>query len=822
MVAAEWGMKEDETCKALVIPALKKSGWTSDQIRPQARINDGRLTATPKRHIYGDPLIADYVLEYAPDVPIGVVEAKRYRVDVNDGVEQARRYAAKLGLSFAYATNGRQIVEIDYSGAAPTIREIDRFPGPEELWSRYLADQKADTSIGRELLAAPYDHTLRNSDNTVKRPRYYQRVAVARTLAAIAAEQKRILLVLATGTGKTMVALQIVAKLYKSQWIAGRKPRVLYLSDRSMLVDDPKDKYFLPVFGKDDVHKISGEPVRGRKIYFALYQALEQGDEEELFRRYEPDYFDLIIVDECHRGSARDDSQWRRVLEHFSPATQIGLTATPISRKDADTVDYFGEPVYTYSLADGIEDGFLAPYRVRRVRFNVDMEGYQTEPGQRDMYGNEIPEDIYGPKDFERVMVILERTEAAAQYVIDYLRSTAEDGRHGKTIVFCENNNHAARMRTALFNVASAEVQAHHDYVVRITDADGPHGKALLDDFRKDDSDEPVIAVTSKLLNTGIDLPAVRNIVLFRRIGSMPEFKQTIGRGTRLCPEIGKGSFDIIDFVEATRLFNDRRFDGPPLRVVRDTADEQGHLLGSTPESPEGDEIDSENVAEPEAAYDQTDGGRFDEQPAESRVVAPDEVDRIRSRGRRYVVNGVHVYKWGERRYQLDTDGRTMKLVTVQQWVHDRVLELDLAPDKLRSQWAVARSRRELMDLLHAADIETEELPEEFSSPDVDPIDLLLNVAWGLPLVSREERLYRFLHEHKDFLKSFQPRARKVLEEMLLKFAEHGSPQLKPETLEVRPFTEMGSVVELMNYFGGAEALHEAIDELSKRLLEAS
>ncbi|MFE2426477.1 EcoAI/FtnUII family type I restriction enzme subunit R [Streptomyces sp. NPDC059373] len=822
MVTAAYGMTEEETCRAFVMPALTSSGWTNNQIRPQFRINDGRLTPTPKRHVHGDPLVADYVLEYMPDLPIGVVEAKRWRIDANDGVEQARRYAAKLGLSFAYATNGRQIVEIDYSSAAPTIREIDRFPSPDELWARYLIDLQADSDIGRELLMVPYDHTLRNSDNTAKRPRYYQRVAVTRTLAAIARGQKRILLVLATGTGKTMVALQTVAKLHKSQWVPGRKPRVLYLSDRSMLVDDPKDKYFLPVFGQDDVHKISGDPVRGRKIYFALYQALEKGDEEELFRRYEPDYFDLIIVDECHRGSARDNSQWRRVLEHFSPATQIGLTATPISKKEADTFDYFGESVYTYSLADGIEDGFLAPYRVRRVRLNVDMEGYQTDPGQRDKYGNEIPEGVYGPKDFERVMVILERTEAAAQYVIDYLRSTAEDGKQGKTIVFCENNDHAARMRTALFNAASAEVQALRNYVVRITDADGPHGRAQLDEFRKDDSDEPVIAVTSKLLNTGIDLPAVRNIVLFRRIGSMSEFKQTIGRGTRLCPEIGKGSFDIIDFVEATRLFNDPGFDGPPLRVVRDTADEQGHVVGRAPETPEGDAADPETVAELQADYTQAEGGTFEGQGANGTVDDPDEVDRIRSRGKRYVVNGVPVYKWGERRYQLDTNGQTMRLVSIQQWVHDRVLELDLAPDKLRSQWAAAKSRRELMAILRAADVESEELPAEFGSPDVDPVDLLLNVAWGLPLVSREERVYRFLHEHRDFLESFQPQARQVLEEMLLKFAEYGSPQLKPETLNVRPFTEMGSVTELADRFSDTKPIHEAIDELSKRLLEAS
>lgn len=302
----------------------------------------------------------------------------------------------------------------------------------------------------------------------------------------------------------------------------------------------------------------------------------------------------------------------------------------------------------------------------------------------------------------------------------------------------------------------------------------------------------------------------------------MPEFKQTIGRGTRLRPEIGKGSFDIIDFVEATRLFNDPGFDGPPLRFVRDTADEQGHLLDSQPEGPDGDAVDSETVAEPETDYVQEAGGTFEPQPSDAAVDDPDEVDRIRSRGRRYVVDGVQVYKWGERRYQLDTDGRTMRLVTIQQWVHDRVVELNLAPDKLRSQWATAKSRRELMAVLQRVDIEAEELPAELGSPDVDPIDRPLNVAWGLPLVSREERLYRFLHEHREFLAAFQPQARQVLDEMLLRFAEHGSPQLKPETLTVRPFADMGSVVELANRFGGAGALHDAIDDLGQRLLEAS
>jgi len=819
MAPHQSGLSEAETCELYILPALRAAGWTDAQIRPQYRINNGRLISSPKRHMQDKPLVADYVLELTPDLPVGILEAKAYDVDANDGVEQARRYAGKLGLPFAYASNGQEILEIDYR--AGTIKTIEAFPSPEELARRFFDEQEVDTPLGRELLTSPYDSTLRNADNTIKRPRYYQRIAAIKALSAIAKGLDRVLLVLATGTGKTMVALQIAVKLFRSRWKGDREPRVLYLSDRTFLVDDPKDFYFEPVFGSDNVHKISGEAKRGRKIYFALYQALEKGNEQELFRDYAPDYFDLIVVDECHRGSARDESQWRRILDYFSPATQIGLTATPISEKDADTFRYFGEPVYEYTLAEGIEDGYLAPYRVRRVRLNVDMEGYLTEPGQLDMYGKEIPVGLYGPSEFERVMVILERTEAAARYMMDFLRSTAEDGKHGKTIIFCRDNNHAARMRTALFNLAQEETQSNPNYVVRITDADGPHGRALLDEFRKDDSDEPVIAVTSKLLSTGIDLPSVRNIVLFRPITSMPEFKQTIGRGTRLCASINKGSFDIIDFVEATRLFNDPRFDGPPLRVVRDDIDEDGLPLGSEGETPEGEPAEEEKVAEPEAEYRPEAGGTFDNETGE-RIDDPDKVDKIRAGGKRYIVGGVEVYKWGERRYQLDSDGRTMRLVSIQQWVHDRVLELDLEPQSLRSQWAEARSRRVLIERLAECDVDVERLPDDFDTLDVDPVDLLLNVAWGLPLVSREERVYRFLQEHKAFLESFQDEAREVLEGMLLKFEDHGSPQLTTETLLVPPFLEMGSPVEIASWFGDRQALSKAIDDLCKHLLEAA
>lgn len=839
MTFGSYQMTEDETCKRFVLPALAASGWATRQIRSQYGINNGQLVPTKRRHRKGRPLVADYVLEYVADVPIAVVEAKRYRLSAENGVEQARRYARKLGLRFAYATNGRDIVEIDFSDPKrPVIRDIQEFPSPQELWGRFLQDQGVgDTPLGERLLSTPYDYTLRNSDSTSQRPRYYQRVAVTRALAALARDERRILLVLATGTGKTMLALQLVARLMNApEAFGGRKPRVLYLADRNMLVDDPKDRYFQEVFGKDDVHKITGgQAKRGRKVYFALYQTLEHGAPgEELYRQYPEDYFDVVIVDECHRGSAASDGRWRRILQHFSPAVQIGLTATPVAddTRKTDTYEYFGNPAFTYSLKDGIEDGFLSPYRLRRVRLNVDVEGFRPRPGETDIYGREIPDDLYGPKDYERVMVILERTELAARYLLDHLRATAEEGRFGKTLVFCENNDHAARMRTALFNAAPEEVAALPDFVRRIVGDDGSHGGEALEEFRKADSNEPVIAVTSKLLSTGVDMPPVRNVVLFRRMASMPEFKQVIGRGTRLCPEIGKESFDIIDFVEASRLFDDPAFDGPPLKVVRDWTDEQGGVVDSedlTPSPQSGPDADAESAAEPEAEYAQQEGGVFGADGAlaagvqDGDITDDEEIERILSRSRdRYTVKDVDVYKVGELRYILKDDGRRLQLVTVQQWVHDRVLELDLDPAQLRTQWAQAKSRAALMEALKSAQIDVELLPEELGRREVDPVDLLVSVAWeGLAVVSRDERLTWFRREHAEFLDSFGPRAREVLEAMLLKFEEAGSPQLKVETLRVPPFTEMGRVAELTSRFGEPGEAHKAIDNLAARLLTA-
>lgn len=548
---------------------------------------------------------------------------------------------------------------------------------------------------------------------------------------------------------------------------------------------------------------------------------MDYGD-TPLYRQYARDYFDVVIVDECHRGSARESSQWRAILEHFEPAVQIGMTATPIRRGETDTYSYFGDPIYEYSLAQGIDDGYLAPYRVRRVRLNVDMTGFRPTPGQRDLYGNEIPDKLYTQAQYERIMVILERTREAARYLTRFLRET---DRMGKTIVFCENNDHAHRMREALNNANLDFVREHPNYVVRITDDDGDPGRALLSEFQDPGRDEPVIAVTSRLLSTGVDMPPVRNIVIFRRIGSVSEFKQIVGRGTRLCPDIDKASFDIIDFVDATILFNDPTFDGPPLLIREDTLDEQGDVVDSHKEQP--GEVTATEPTPPEIP------GPREDKPVDlnastggqsgTEVTDRDEQELIQARPPRYVVEGgSQIFVWGESFYQLDSDGRTLRLITYRQFVHDRVLELRLSAEALRTQWATARTRREMIDLLRSKEIEFEELTRQLQQPDVDPIDLLLNAAWGLPLVTRQERVARVRRKDRAFLDAFAPEAQEVLDALLTKFEEHDATVLAPATLRVPPLDRLGSVTDLAARFGGADGLHQALDDLGRRLFDVA
>ncbi|TDC58289.1 DEAD/DEAH box helicase [Actinomadura sp. KC345] len=804
---------EDETCRRFVLPALEGAGWREDQIRAQYPINLGRIRATARRHLQERPLKADYVLSYSDGLPIAVIEAKRTRRDPEDGYEQVKRYARLLDVPFAYTTNGHRILE--YDARTGRLAEIQEFPSPQELWSRFRRERELTDDHQAGLASAPLNSTLRNWDGTPKEPRYYQRIAINRTVQAIASGRSRMLLVLATGTGKTLVASQIVAKLWNANWPGGRRPRVLYLADRSILIDQPKDDYFVPMFG-EAVHKLGGGDAKtGRNIYLALYQSLDSsGDEESLYKQFPADHFDLIIVDECHRGSAAENSRWRAILEYYSPAVQIGLTATPVLGKDTDTYGYFGEPLYEYTLAQGIEDGFLAPYRVRKVRLNVDMTGWRPDPGQKDLLGREIPDKLYGPREYERVLAIIERTEEAARYLTDFLHRT---DRMGKTIVFCASTEHAFRMMKALNN-ANADLARRYDgkYACRITAADGDPGRELLDEFREEATDVPVIAVTSRLLSTGVDIPTLRNIVLFRVIRSMPEFKQIIGRGTRLFPEAGKFSFDIIDFVDATRLFNDPDFDGPPMRVVRDETDADGNITDSVNEDVPGDE---EMVAEPGAEYEEQDGGTLP-----PFVTDPDEVEEILASPNRFYVDGVQVTQWGSAFYVSDTDAAGgLRLIEYEQFVRGQVIRLNLEPHQLLGQWAHAKSRQELRKLLDESHIVPEDLAEWAGRPDADTIDLLLYLAWEIPLLSRSERARRVAVRHREFLDSFAPQAREVLDRVLDQYAARGSEELEIRALRSDAYSsDFGNVLEIGERFGGGDRLREALDELNSLVYTAS
>ena len=795
-----------------MLPALDRAGWKEEQIQVQHRINRGRIRATARLHRQERPLIADYVLEYSDGLPIAVIEAKRLLRDPADGVEQVKRYAELLDVPFAYATNGTRIIELD--ARAGTSREISELPSPEALWARYMKDRSLTGDVAGELASAPLNPSLRNWDGTPKTPRYYQQVAINRAVQAIARGQRRLLLVLATGTGKTFVAAQIVAKLWNKDWPGGRKPRVLYLADRNILVDQPKDEYFEPMF-HDAVHKLGGGDAKtGRHIHFALYQSLDSGsDESRLYLQFPQDYFDLIIVDECHRSSSTEGSQWRSILEYFTSAVQIGLTATPISRKDADTYRYFGEPLYEYSLARGIDDGFLAPYRVRRVRMNVDMTGWRPEPGQVDRYGREVPDKLYGPREYERVLAILDRTEEAARYLTDYLKRT---NRLGKTIVFCENTDHAFRMTQALLN-ANRDIVVSHGlkYACSITARDGDPGRERLDEFRDVETEVPTIAVTSRLLTTGVDIPTLRNIVLFRVIRSMPEFKQIIGRGTRLFPEDQKFSFDIIDFVEATRLFNDPEFDGPPMRLIRDETDDEGNIANTIDDN--DPEADVGQVAEPSGEYTEQEGG-----PLPPDLSDQDDIDTVLASPRMFYVDGVAVVPWGSAFYVYDPADGGLKLREYRQYVRDQVMKLKLDPGQLLAQWAHAIGRRALREQLDDSHITPEDLAEWAGRPDSDVIDLLLYVAWEIPLLSRAERARRVITRHQDFLLSFAPAAREVLDKVLEQYAVRGAEELDTAALVSESYAELGTVSEISLRFGGGARLREAMDELGALVYASS
>ena len=783
---------EADTCRRFVVPKLQAAGWENEpySIAEQRTITDGRIVPVGKGFIRRAPKRVDYILRYRRDFPLAIVEAKREYKTAADGLQQAKQYAEMLGLKFAYATNGVETIEFDYFTGKET--KIESYPTPEALWQRFRRGESLTSDTAAQQLLTPINFTLRQGE------RYYQEIAINRAVEAIVTGKPRILLTMATGTGKTPVAFQICWKLWNARWNRTgehRRPKILYLSDRNILIDDPKDKIFAQ-FGDARAKIENGNAIKSREIYFSIYQALAKDERRPgLYKEYTPDFFDLIIIDECHRGSARDESNWREILEYFKPATQLGMTATPLRDDNRDTYLYFGNPIYQYSLRQGIEDGFLAPYRVHRVISQWDAAGWRPSKDDLDRYGREIPDEEYQTRDFERAVALRARTEAIARHLTDFLKKT---DRFAKTIVFCVDQEHASEMRQALNNLNSDLVKNFPDYVCRVTADEGDIGRGYLSKFQDVESQTPVVLTTSQLLTTGVDVPTCKNIVIARVVGSMTEFKQIIGRGTRVRDDYGKLWFNIIDYTgSATRHFADREFDGDPAFISEEEIDAAGKKI-------------KENII---------DDGKptIDIVEGESIIQEPPPVER-----RKYYFDEGHVEIASHLVYELDPDGKQLRVLKYSDYAAEKVRTLYPSAPELQKKWANPSERSEIIDKLAQRGIRFDELAETAKQPDADPFDLLCHLAFNAPLRTRRERAQRLREERKDFFEQYGPEARAILGELLDKYAEYGTAQfVLPDVLQVPPISHRGNVIEIAKLFGGSEKLRDAVNQLQTLLYAA-
>lgn len=738
----------------------------------------GRVNVKGKKTSRGKGQKADYLLYYKPNLPIAVVEAKDNTHSMAAGMQQALAYAETLDVPFAYSSNGDGFIEHDRTASAGVIErelKLEEFPTPEELWQRWSKAKGITQEQVKPITQEYYP------DSSGKSPRYYQLTAINRTVEAVVQGQNRILLVMATGTGKTYTAFQIIWRLWKS----GTKKRILFLVDRNILADQTKTNDFKP-FGTH-MTKIKGRKIdKSYEIYLALYQAVTGNEEEDnVYKQFSPDFFDLIIVDECHRGSAADDAAWREVLEYFSSATQIGLTATPKETKSVSNIEYFGEPLFTYSLKQGIEDGFLAPYKVIRIGIDRDLEGWRPNTGQTDKYDKVIEDRVFYGSDFDKTLVLEKRTELAAQKITEYLRST---DRMSKTIVFCQDIDHADRMRQALINQNADLVSANSKYVMKIT-GDDNEGKAQLDNFIDAESLYPVIATTSQLMSTGVDAQTCRLIVLDKNIGSMTEFKQIIGRGTRIHEDSGKLYFTIIDFRQATLLFADPDFDGDPVQIYEPKPDEPIN----PPESNEGDEGDP------------NDKGQTEEE-AEGKV-------------KKYYVDSVEVKVISERVQYLNANG---KLVTesIKDYTRKTVSSHYGTLQDFQAAWNSADKKKEIIEKLASEGVFIDELSKQVGR-DFDPFDLICHIVFDQKPMTRKERADRV--RKKDLFSKYGPQARAVMDALLDKYTETGVASIENlEVLRVPPITDLGTPLEIIHGFGGKDAYLAAVQALSQNLYSSA
>jgi len=800
-------MNEADTCRTYVVPKLQAAGWEAApfSIAEQRYFTNpkGRIRVVGGRIVRGKPKRADYLLRYRRDFPIAVVEAKPDYKTPGAGLSQAKEYAEILDLKFAYATNGKGIVEFDFITGVE--RSVDAFPTPEELWSRLNAKDPLPGPAKEKALAPYYPDPDRP-------PRYYQQIAINRAVENILRGKKRLLLTMATGTGKTVVAFQICYKLWESRWNRAndpvKRPKILFLGDRNVLVDDPKDKTFTP-FG-DARHKIeNGEVVQSREMYFAIYQAIAKDETRPgLYKEYARDFFDLIIVDECHRGSARDESNWRAILDHFEPAVQIGMTATPLRKDNKATYRYFGNPIYQYSLRQGLADGFLAPYRVHRIVTSADATGWRPTKGELDKLGREIPDEEYHTPDFERRLSLRPRSEAIAKHLTEFLRKT---NRFDKTIVFCVDQEHADEMRQLLNNLNADLVKVHPDYVCRVTSDEGNIGKGHLGRFQELETDTPVILTTSQLLSTGVDAPMVKNVVLIRMIGTMTEFKQIIGRGTRLREDYGKYFFNILDYTgTATRHFADKEFDGDPEFLSEEEIDENGDTTTTTIVDPGPDDTGDDDDGE---------GEEITDEPEPPVIVEPPVVNE--DPAKYYVTRGtVKIATHATR--DIGPDGKQLSVTEFRDYTGEVVRELFPDMAAFRHGWADADRRAEILAALHEKGIDPATAAEALENSDADPFDLLCGVAWNAPVLTRRERAARLRAARPDFFTAFGETARQILDALLSKYAEHGPAEFSiPEALKVPPISDLGNVTEITERFGGADEFRAAVAKLQELLYAA-
>ena len=820
-------LSESDIGDKFIRPALVQVGWDSmEQIFAQYPLRAGRVVVRGNKAYRDESTVlrADYALFYKPNIPLAIVEAKKSRLSMSAGMQQAIAYAQLLDVPFSFSSNGDGFVFRDATLATGVLEQnltLEEFPSPQELWRRYCAWKGWSDEESR---IAGFDYAPH------KTPRYYQLNAVNRAVEAIAAGQNRVLLVMATGTGKTYTAFQIIWRLWKS----GAKKRILFLADRNILIDQTMVNDFRPFKGAmaklspngKGVERINAQgqteveqiPLAVNKttkkvdtafeIYLSLYQAVTGTEEERnIYKQFSPDFFDLIVVDECHRGSAAEDSAWRDILTYFGSATQIGLTATPKETKDVSNTDYFGEPVYTYSLKQGIEDGYLAPYKVIRVDLDKDTFGWRPTAGMTDKHGHAIEDRIYTGADMNRKLVLEQRDVAVAAKITEYLKAT---DRYAKTIVFCEDIDHAARMRQALSNANADLCATQPKYVVQIT-GDNTEGKLELDNFIDPEKTYPVIATTSRLMSTGVDAQTCKLIVLDQGIKSMTLFKQIIGRGTRLREDLGKTWFTILDFKRATELFADKDFDGEPVQIY-----EPG--IG-------------EPVAPPEPAV--PGGMPGDAGPPGG---ASDPLDPLNTLGpfaggsgaadgpKKYILgNNVTVSVARERVQYLNADG---KLITesLRDYTRINLLKKYDSLDEFLQAWQQAGRKAALLQELEGQGVLLEALADEVAHMgmvDLDPFDLLLHVAYDQPPLTRRERARR-VHKRNVFT-HYGPVARKVLEALLDKYADEGIATIESnEVFKLQPFTDLGSPVELVRSFGGRPQYLAALQTLERELYAPS